>query len=88
MDAQRRTESANVQFVTIEQLFVLVASGRIEAFLLRRHITNPRILRVRIRNRRRWDELWIDVDTLACTENLQSLIESMLTQLLDEVSPG
>lgn len=81
-------ESFRVQFVTIEQLVDLVASGRIEAFLLRRHKTNPRILRIRLRNRRRWDELWIDVETLASVDNLQSLIDSMLTQLLDEVSPG
>jgi hypothetical protein len=75
-------------FEYLADLFDVVASGRIEAFTLRRHATNPRILRIRVRYRRRWDELWVDIDTLGRTDDLRSLIDSMLTKLIDQVSPG
>jgi len=81
-------EGFAMQLVYLEELFEVVASGRIESFVVRRHATNPRILRIRVRSRQRWDELWVDTHTLARADDLRSLIESMLVKLIDQVSPG
>lgn len=77
-----------MQLVYLTELFDLVVSGRLQAFGLRRHDANPRLIQIRVRAHNCSDELWVDISAMESSENLPTLIEEMLNTLIDQVSPG